>query len=119
MQEKQQSENLALGNIIIKALCDQEITYNDLLSEALKTLDLGNEYRLKLGRLFTFLSNHSFTVSETNIFILVAKGFSNADIAERLTVSKNTVRFHLKNIYRKTAVRSRIALIKLGTDLGL
>jgi LuxR family maltose regulon positive regulatory protein len=44
---------------------------------------------------------------------------SNADIAARLYVSVNTLKTHLKNIYRKLAVGDRGAAIERAEELGL
>ena len=38
---------------------------------------------------------------------LVAEGLSNLDIASKLYVTEQTVKFHLSNIYRKLGVRTR------------
>lgn len=44
---------------------------------------------------------------ERNVLELVAHGFSNKEIADRLHISFDTVRWHLKHIYAKLHVRSR------------
>ncbi len=44
---------------------------------------------------------------ETEILELLAQGFANKEIAERLGVSDGTVRWHLRHIYHKLHVRSR------------
>ena len=44
---------------------------------------------------------------------------SNADIASRLFVSVNTLKTHLKNIYRKLAVGERSEAIERAEELGL
>lgn len=50
---------------------------------------------------------------EFDVMALLCKGYSYREIGEKLFVSPNTVRFHLKNIYRKLKVNSRHeALIK-------
>ena len=41
------------------------------------------------------------------VYVLLCNGMSNEEIAEQLRVSRNTVRYHLKNIYLKLGVRSR------------
>jgi DNA-binding NarL/FixJ family response regulator len=38
---------------------------------------------------------------------LVAQGLTNTQIAQRLNVSDNTVKFHLQNIYQKLNVSNR------------
>jgi DNA-binding NarL/FixJ family response regulator len=44
---------------------------------------------------------------EREILELLAEGFSNKEIAERLGVSDGTVRWHLRHVYNKLHVRSR------------
>jgi len=44
---------------------------------------------------------------ETEILSYIAKGQTNLEIASALSVSENTVRFHLKNIYDKLQVANR------------
>jgi DNA-binding CsgD family transcriptional regulator len=47
------------------------------------------------------------TPTETRIAKLAARGMPSRDIAERLFVSRNTVTWHLRNVYRKLDVDSR------------
>lgn len=47
------------------------------------------------------------TEREREILALVAEGLTNAQIAHRLRVSDNTVKFHLQNLYLKLGVRNR------------
>jgi DNA-binding CsgD family transcriptional regulator len=41
------------------------------------------------------------------VVALVAEGYSNAELARRLWVTPQTVKFHLSNIYRKLDVSNR------------
>jgi DNA-binding NarL/FixJ family response regulator len=41
------------------------------------------------------------------VLSLVAQGLTNTQIAQRLNVSDNTVKFHLQNIYQKLNVSNR------------
>lgn len=53
------------------------------------------------------------TQREEEVLALLAKGYITKEIADQLGISFDTVRFHLKHIYRKLHVRSRSeALIK-------
>jgi DNA-binding NarL/FixJ family response regulator len=47
------------------------------------------------------------TDRELSILRLVAEGLSNLDIASKLYVTEQTVKFHLSNIYRKLGVGNR------------
>ncbi|MFV0432887.1 MAG: AAA family ATPase [Leucobacter sp.] len=55
---------------------------------------------------------------EREIAALLLAGFSYAQIAEELYVTRSTVGFHLGNIYAKTGVGSRHELIRLVRDRG-
>jgi DNA-binding NarL/FixJ family response regulator len=59
------------------------------------------------------------TCRETEILSLVASGFTNAEIAERLWVTKFTVKFHLANAYRKLGVSNRTQAARYMFDHGL
>lgn len=51
---------------------------------------------------------------EQEILRLVCSGASNREISERLFLSENTVKFHLKNLYAKLDVKSRAqAILKI------
>lgn len=47
------------------------------------------------------------SVREEEILLLLTRGFTNKEIADRLGLSTETVRSHLKHIYEKLHVRSR------------
>ena len=49
------------------------------------------------------------TLSERRTLSLVAAGFSNPEIAERMNVATCTVRKHLEHAYRKLGVKNRLA----------
>jgi DNA-binding NarL/FixJ family response regulator len=47
------------------------------------------------------------TTREVEILQLVASGLTNGDVARKLWVTEQTVKFHLRNIYRKLDVANR------------
>lgn len=59
------------------------------------------------------------TSRECGVLARLAEGAGNADIARELFVSENTVKFHLKNIYRKLGVSGRVPAIRAAQHLGL
>ena len=63
----------------------------------------GNEINLK-----EFSKKHQLTERETDVLVLIGEGKSNAEIAEKIFVSENTVKFHIKNIYLKLDVKNRV-----------
>ncbi len=58
----------------------------------------------------------SLSEAERGIAELVCQGLTNREIAERTFVSANTVAFHLRNIYRKLRVASRVQLAMVILD---
>jgi DNA-binding NarL/FixJ family response regulator len=47
------------------------------------------------------------TTREEEVLVMLSKGYSNKEIADKLNLSVDTVRSHLKHIYEKMHVRSR------------
>lgn len=49
--------------------------------------------------------------TELKIIKLLEEGLSNKSISERNNISENTVKFHLKNIYKKLDVHNRLQAV--------
>jgi len=58
------------------------------------------------------LKNFELTKREIDVLKLIAEGYSNDQIAEKMFISKNTVKSHIKNIYLKLDVKNRIQVLK-------
>jgi DNA-binding CsgD family transcriptional regulator len=58
----------------------------------------------------------SLTETEQRIADLVAQGLSNRQVAGRLFLSTHTVAFHLRHIYWKLDVNSRVQLARLAAE---
>jgi len=56
------------------------------------------------------------TETERGIAELVCQGLTNRQIAEQTFVSANTIAFHLRNIYRKLGIASRVQLARIVLD---
>jgi DNA-binding NarL/FixJ family response regulator len=54
---------------------------------------------------------HALTPTEQQVAELVAQGLTNPDIAARLFVSRYTVEGHLKQVFAKLGITSRVALV--------
>jgi DNA-binding NarL/FixJ family response regulator len=60
------------------------------------------------------------TERETDIVRLILKGYTNKEIGDSLFISHHTVNEHLKRVFRKLNVNSRVKLIyKIVADLNL
>ena len=71
----------------------------------------------------SFLSNQALVEPLTNreieILLILPKGLSNQEIAERLFISPETVKRHLYNIYQKFDVKNRQQAIARAKSLGI
>lgn len=56
------------------------------------------------------------TDRELDVLRLIAKEFSNKEIADKLFISERTVETHRKNIFRKTKTSSLVGLIKFAYE---
>jgi DNA-binding NarL/FixJ family response regulator len=59
------------------------------------------------------------TPREMEIFIMLARGIGNREIAERLCISSKTVSNHMALLKSKLGVSSQAELVHLAIDLGL
>ena len=55
----------------------------------------------------------SLTSSERSVATVIAEGATNREAAARLFLSRHTIDFHLRQIFRKLGISSRVALTRL------
>jgi DNA-binding NarL/FixJ family response regulator len=91
-------KNLAKG---VPAILDGELWYSrkDLM-KCLLDSDTGNTAAMRLKNLLT--------PREKEVLLFIASGISNTEIADKLSISRNTVKTHLYNIYNKIRVPNRL-----------
>lgn len=58
----------------------------------------------------------SLTDTELRVVDLVVEGLTNRQAAARLYLSPHTVAFHLRQVFRKLEIRSRVQLARLAND---
>ena len=61
----------------------------------------------------------SLTPREIELLGLVQEGLSNRAIAQKLLISENTVKYHLKNIFQKLGVQNRTEAVAHAFRAGL
>ena len=59
------------------------------------------------------------TMREAEVVALICKGFSNAEIADRLNVSPNSVKSYIRGAYRKMGVNTRAQAVAWGIRKNL
>jgi DNA-binding NarL/FixJ family response regulator len=108
---------------VFEALCAGAtgyLTKNANPQELLQAIDQvaqgGAPMSAKIARLVveSFQKNpvSPLTERETEILSLMSKGKSYSNIAEAIDISKETVRYHIKNIYSKLQVNSKADAIE-------
>lgn len=65
-----------------------------------------------------FIKKYDLSEREIEVMRLMAQRKNNAQIAEALFVSQNTVKFHLKNIYGKLGISSRLEAVEFVRPLA-
>jgi LuxR family maltose regulon positive regulatory protein len=59
------------------------------------------------------------TDREKDILEKLAMGLSSNELADKLFISVNTIRYHLRNIYSKLGTNNRVQAVALARRFGL
>jgi LuxR family maltose regulon positive regulatory protein len=105
-----------IKDLLIDVFKIQATTKTNIPKKLIDKLKLAIEKREKLNKnILEFgLSNR-----ELDTLILIAEDLSNQEIADKLFISLNTVKTHLKNIYLKLEVNSRAKAVAKGKEFNL
>ena len=91
----------------IQTICNG---HNYLTFEADRALKYEQELQNRLPKL---------TKREKEVLILIAEGFTNAQISEKLFICIDTVDSHRKNLYTKLEVKNTAMLLRFATENNL
>lgn len=98
---------------VIRAVAGGEALFGQAIAERVMGF-FTNAGPLPKGRLFSEL-----TEREREVLDLIARGYSNAEIADRLYLSPKTVRNHISSVFEKLQVSSRAQAIVRAREAGM
>lgn len=98
----------------------KEIQEAPMLDVMIRTMNGENVYpdtspKVKLGIAY----NNEFTSREIDVLRAMTDGLSNPEIAEKLGMSVNTVKYHINNLMSKTGIESRTKLAIEAAQSGI
>jgi len=64
-------------------------------------------------------AKESLTPREIEILWLIKQGLKNVEIADRLSISANTAKVHIRNLYEKLVVKSRTQAVSRAQEIGV
>jgi DNA-binding CsgD family transcriptional regulator len=86
------------------------------LGAVLRLAPIAGSGRPRAGDRHPAFGWESLTGTERSVTELVAQGLTNREAGERLFLSHHTVGFHLRSIYSKLGVNSRVELTRLAIE---
>jgi DNA-binding NarL/FixJ family response regulator len=89
-----------------------------LLVAAPESLDEILRNRLSIFPTESKGDNQALTEREGQVLEQLARGLSNKQIANALTISEHTVKFHISSIYTKLGVKNRAEAVRVGIQRG-
>jgi len=95
---------------ILRELCDGKSCFSPYLINL--TTEDEQEYRRRK-------ENFNLTTRETEILQALSEGMSNKEMSLKLFISVETVKSHVKNIYKKLDVKNRVEAVRLTSDKDL
>lgn len=104
----------------MKAIQKENTEMKDALYEySLEITQLEVQFnKLKEGKENT-LTKASLNEREIEVITLISEGLSNTEIADKLFISVNTVKYHIKNLYNKLEIRSRQEARKKAAEIKI
>jgi len=110
---RQDSPPIALANGRVVALRCESVVDGMRLVGAVVRFDTGSASAERLARMRVHdVGWSSLTRTEQAVAGLVVEGMTNAEVAARLVLSPHTIDYHLRQIFRKLDVHSRVEMTR-------
>lgn len=71
------------------------------------------------ARLAEYMGDDDLTARELDVLRLIREGYRNKQIADQLTISENTVNFHIKNLMEKLRANDRTHAVTIALRRGM
>ena len=94
---------------LLSSVMDGDVVVSPLIASKIIDESFRNAGRLRVKK-----RNHKLTVKEEEVLKLVAQGSTNKEIAFKLYISENTVKFHIRNIMEKLHFKNRAQIAVYG-----
>lgn len=94
---------LSLRNL--RLVTYERIVLSDIINDEIEKIEFNKD-----------ITMDSFTKKEKEVAYLMLAGQTNTEIIEKLGFSKNTLKTHVRNIYRKASVKNRSELLFVLAD---
>jgi DNA-binding NarL/FixJ family response regulator len=121
--ERYQASDVALAEQVARRVAfavDNGRLYREARSaEARYQRLFSKQFRSRPGGTRSTADVLPLTPRELDVLQLLVAGASTREIAKRLVVSDYAVRYHLRNLFRKLEVHTRIQLVAQALHLGL
>ena len=82
-------------------------------------LALADKKEWENNKINELLEKYEITDREADVLHMISHGYNNLEIAEKLFISINTVKYHIKNLYLKLDAKNRVEIINRFSTEGL
>ena len=93
----------------------------DELLDVIRTVHAGRRHIPPevASRLAEYMGDDDLTARELDVLRLIRDGYRNKQIADQLTISENTVNFHIKNLMEKLRANDRTHAVTIALRRGM
>lgn len=117
------ADNQRPPEVIIRVVADTDANRVSAVLEALgysvvRALDEGDGPSRLAWAVERLAARHSLTAREKEILAGVLAGQDNQALSRSLEITRATVKWHLHNVFAKTATQNREALLRVALQLG-